>query len=99
MSTPEIAFTGDTTSDFILDPHNSDVLAAKILVAEVFRSNLLSLVTLHLISKFALQHVTNYIMMALTASRNSNTCHIVDSKTNILYCRTLVYLLGCLYAI
>uniref|UniRef100_A0ACD5TTP0 Uncharacterized protein n=1 Tax=Avena sativa TaxID=4498 RepID=A0ACD5TTP0_AVESA len=34
VSTPEIAFTGDTTSDFILDPNNSDVLAAKILVVE-----------------------------------------------------------------
>jgi hypothetical protein len=37
VSTPEIAFTGDTTSDFILDPDNADVLAAKILVVEVFR--------------------------------------------------------------
>ncbi|TVU10647.1 hypothetical protein EJB05_44191, partial [Eragrostis curvula] len=27
VSTPEIAFTGDTTSDFILDPDNADVLA------------------------------------------------------------------------
>jgi len=34
VSTPEIAFTGDTTSDFILDPDNADVLAAKILVVE-----------------------------------------------------------------
>jgi len=37
VSTPEIAFTGDTTSDFILDPDNADVLAAKILVVEVSR--------------------------------------------------------------
>ena len=37
VSTPEIAFTGDTTSDFILDPDNADVLGAKILVVEVFR--------------------------------------------------------------
>lgn len=36
VSTPEIAFTGDTTSDFILDPNNADVLGAKILVVEVF---------------------------------------------------------------
>nr|CAB3449532.1 unnamed protein product [Digitaria exilis] len=36
VSTPEIAFTGDTTSDFILDPDNADVLGAKILVVEVF---------------------------------------------------------------
>ncbi|KAK3129514.1 hypothetical protein QOZ80_6BG0480880 [Eleusine coracana subsp. coracana] len=34
LSTPEIAFTGDTTSEFILDPDNADVLAAKILVVE-----------------------------------------------------------------
>ncbi|KAJ3677605.1 hypothetical protein LUZ60_003329 [Juncus effusus] len=31
---PEIAFTGDTTSDFILDPKNSDALRAKILITE-----------------------------------------------------------------
>ncbi|KAF8642419.1 hypothetical protein HU200_067339 [Digitaria exilis] len=29
VSTPEIAFTGDRTSDFILDPDNADVLGAK----------------------------------------------------------------------
>ncbi|CAD6247349.1 unnamed protein product [Miscanthus lutarioriparius] len=34
VSTPEIAFTGDTTADFILDPDNADVLQAKILVVE-----------------------------------------------------------------
>ncbi|RCV04572.1 hypothetical protein SETIT_1G010800v2 [Setaria italica] len=35
VSTPEIAFTGDTTLDFILDPdNNADVLRAKILVVE-----------------------------------------------------------------
>jgi hypothetical protein len=34
-TTPEIAFTGDTMSDFILDPDNVDVLKAKILVVEV----------------------------------------------------------------
>ncbi|OQU84631.1 hypothetical protein SORBI_3004G090900 [Sorghum bicolor] len=33
-STPEIAFSGDTMSDFILDPDNADVLKAKILVVE-----------------------------------------------------------------
>lgn len=36
-STPEIAFSGDTMSDFILDPDNADVLKAKILVVEVCR--------------------------------------------------------------
>jgi hypothetical protein len=36
VSTPEIAFTGDTTSDFIIDPGNADVLRAKVLVVEVF---------------------------------------------------------------
>lgn len=34
VTTPEVAFTGDTMSDFILDPDNSDVLKAKILVVE-----------------------------------------------------------------
>uniref|UniRef100_A0A0A9EVA5 Metallo-beta-lactamase domain-containing protein n=1 Tax=Arundo donax TaxID=35708 RepID=A0A0A9EVA5_ARUDO len=34
VTTPEIAFTGDTMSDFILDPGNADVLKAKILVVE-----------------------------------------------------------------
>ncbi|RLN07096.1 nuclear ribonuclease Z-like [Panicum miliaceum] len=34
VSTSEIAFTGDTMSDFILDPDNADVLKAKILVVE-----------------------------------------------------------------
>ncbi|KAK1282249.1 Nuclear ribonuclease Z [Acorus calamus] len=34
MTTPEIAFTGDTMSDFIVDPDNSDVLEARILVME-----------------------------------------------------------------
>ncbi|KAJ3692025.1 hypothetical protein LUZ60_012375 [Juncus effusus] len=34
ISTPEIAFTGDTMSDFILDLNNSDVLKARILVME-----------------------------------------------------------------
>ncbi|KAL6888896.1 hypothetical protein ACP4OV_009922 [Aristida adscensionis] len=34
VTTPEIAFTGDTMSDFILDPDNADVLKAKILIVE-----------------------------------------------------------------
>ncbi|WVZ77036.1 hypothetical protein U9M48_024939 [Paspalum notatum var. saurae] len=34
VTTAEIAFTGDTTADFILDPDNADVLGAKILVVE-----------------------------------------------------------------
>ncbi|XP_073036517.1 nuclear ribonuclease Z [Primulina eburnea] len=33
-TSPEIAFTGDTMSDFIIDPDNIDVLRAKILVVE-----------------------------------------------------------------
>lgn len=40
--TPEVAFTGDTMSDFILDPDNADVLKAKILVMEVLRLTALS---------------------------------------------------------
>ncbi|PIA62877.1 hypothetical protein AQUCO_00200711v1 [Aquilegia coerulea] len=33
-TSPEIAFTGDTMSDFIVDPNNVDALSAKILVLE-----------------------------------------------------------------
>ena len=32
---PEVAFTGDTTSDFMLDPRNADALRAKLLILEV----------------------------------------------------------------
>lgn len=35
VSTPEVAFTGDTMSDFIVDEANIDVLRARILVMEV----------------------------------------------------------------
>lgn len=31
---PEVSFTGDTTSDFLLDPRNADALRAKILITE-----------------------------------------------------------------
>ncbi|BAH94627.1 tRNase Z TRZ2, chloroplastic [Oryza sativa Japonica Group] len=31
---PEVAFTGDTKSDFILDPRNADALRAKVLITE-----------------------------------------------------------------
>ena len=34
-TTPEVTFTGDTMSDFILDKANIDVLRARILVVEV----------------------------------------------------------------
>ncbi|XP_024968912.1 tRNase Z TRZ1 isoform X2 [Cynara cardunculus var. scolymus] len=33
-TSPEVAFTGDTTSDFIVDTNNADVLKAKILIME-----------------------------------------------------------------
>ena len=36
ITDPEVAFTGDTTSDFIVDENNIDVLRAKILVMEVW---------------------------------------------------------------
>ncbi|XP_039142643.1 nuclear ribonuclease Z-like isoform X3 [Dioscorea cayenensis subsp. rotundata] len=32
---PEIAFTGDTMSDFVVDPENSDALRARVLVMEI----------------------------------------------------------------
>jgi ribonuclease Z len=32
---PEVAFTGDTTPDFILDKANKDVLESKLLIMEV----------------------------------------------------------------
>jgi hypothetical protein len=35
LTEPEVAFTGDTMSDFIIDENNADVLRAKILVSEV----------------------------------------------------------------
>jgi ribonuclease Z len=35
-----VAFTGDTTSDFLLDPLNADALRAKVLITEV-QDNLL----------------------------------------------------------
>jgi len=35
MTAPEVAFTGDTMSNFIVDENNADVLRAKILVVEV----------------------------------------------------------------
>ncbi|XP_042477851.1 tRNase Z TRZ2, chloroplastic [Macadamia integrifolia] len=31
---PEVAFTGDTTSDFMLDPRNADAMRAKVLITE-----------------------------------------------------------------
>ena len=37
MTEPLVAFTGDTTSDFIVDSTNVDVLRARILVMEVDR--------------------------------------------------------------
>jgi ribonuclease Z len=35
VTVPEIAFTGDTMSDFIVDQNNIDVLRSRILVMEV----------------------------------------------------------------
>lgn len=35
MLSPELAFTGDTTSDFILEPRNADALRAKVLITEM----------------------------------------------------------------
>ncbi len=35
VTVPEIAFTGDTMSDFIIDQNNIDVLRSMILVMEV----------------------------------------------------------------
>ncbi|RWR91542.1 ribonuclease Z, chloroplastic isoform X2 [Cinnamomum micranthum f. kanehirae] len=35
---PEVAFTGDTTSDFILDPRNADALRAKVLITEILEN-------------------------------------------------------------
>lgn len=43
ISSPEIAFTGDTMSDFIVDEANIDVLRAKILVVEVIKTSTISL--------------------------------------------------------
>eukprot|EP00270_Netrium_digitus_P018267 TRINITY_DN6918_c0_g1_i3.p1 TRINITY_DN6918_c0_g1~~TRINITY_DN6918_c0_g1_i3.p1 ORF type:complete len:193 (-),score=47.59 TRINITY_DN6918_c0_g1_i3:211-720(-) len=35
LDVPEVAFTGDTTPQFILDPDNEDVLRARLLIMEV----------------------------------------------------------------
>jgi len=35
---PEVAFTGDTMSDFIVEPRNADALRAKVLITEVLLS-------------------------------------------------------------
>lgn len=37
VTMPEVAFTGDTTADFIVDDSNLDALRAKILVMEVLK--------------------------------------------------------------
>lgn len=37
-----MAFTGDTTSDYMLDPRNADALRAKVLITEVCRKIILS---------------------------------------------------------
>ncbi|KAI3726900.1 hypothetical protein L1987_66707 [Smallanthus sonchifolius] len=34
-TSPEVAFTGDTTSDFIVDANNADMLKAKVLIMEI----------------------------------------------------------------
>lgn len=39
MKVPEVAFTGDTTAEFILDEANKDALNAKLLIMEVFTSS------------------------------------------------------------
>ncbi|KMZ75282.1 Ribonuclease Z family protein [Zostera marina] len=44
VTAPEIAFTGDTMSDFIVDPNNADVLKARVLVMEsTFVDNAMSI--------------------------------------------------------
>ncbi|XP_028554637.1 tRNase Z TRZ1-like [Dendrobium catenatum] len=44
VTSPEIAFTGDTMSDFVVDPNNADVLKARILVMEsTFVDNAMSI--------------------------------------------------------
>ncbi|KAI0496629.1 hypothetical protein KFK09_022950 [Dendrobium nobile] len=44
VTSPEIAFTGDTMSDFVVDPNNADVLKARILIMEsTFVDNAMSI--------------------------------------------------------
>ncbi|KAK8958706.1 Nuclear ribonuclease Z [Platanthera guangdongensis] len=57
MTSPEIAFTGDTTSDFIVDPDNTDVLKARILVMEMLKKTEASGNLVHLIKNDALRTV------------------------------------------
>ena len=35
IEVPEVAFTGDTTADWITNPANADVLRARVLIMEV----------------------------------------------------------------
>lgn len=46
---PEVAFTGDTTPDFILDAANKDALQAKLLIMEVQFAELISFAFLYLV--------------------------------------------------
>jgi ribonuclease Z len=53
---PEVAFTGDTTPDFILDKANKDVLEAKLLIMEVsFPIPMLQWLLKHRVSKRTVQ--------------------------------------------
>ncbi|KAL5987727.1 hypothetical protein ACLOJK_035479 [Asimina triloba] len=38
VTSPEVAFTGDTMSDFIIDPENADVLRTRVLVMEEIKA-------------------------------------------------------------
>ena len=65
VTVPEIAFTGDTMSDFIVDQNNIDALRSRILVMEV---HLLWLccVTLHILWHFGISRF-NFIRPFLTS--------------------------------
>ncbi|XP_020520265.1 nuclear ribonuclease Z isoform X3 [Amborella trichopoda] len=58
---PEVAFTGDTMSDFILEPRNSDALRSKILITELieqakwFRNK--AIVLTHFSSRYKLEDI------------------------------------------
>lgn len=60
---PEIAFTGDTTAEYMLDPRNADALRAKVLITEVGFWVLLALLciicfTLWLLSLYSIWQAT-----------------------------------------
>ncbi|GAU14855.1 hypothetical protein TSUD_50670, partial [Trifolium subterraneum] len=65
LTEPEIAFTGDTMSDFIIDENNADVLRAKILVLECTFLN--DAITVEHAKDYGHTHLSEEIQQAVSA--------------------------------